>query len=108
MVHTICREDKDVWIFTYDESSFLQKLYTSADQYILFFGKLKAGICVSAPTNFNTIYFDLEIELRDYVDNFVSESGFYQWDAEHQTGKFIGESTLYPPLPPDLQHPITE
>ena len=99
MVHSISKEN-DTWIFTYDELSFLQRIFTNSRDYIILFGKLNSGICISTRTNFTDLEFATEDELETYVDNFVT-AGYYKEQAETQGVKYIGESEKYPVIIPN-------
>ena len=101
MVHSINREN-NTWIFTYNEQSFLQNNLSDNKDYILLFGILNAGICISSKTNFTTLDFNTENELETYVDNFT-ETGYYKVQAETQGVKYIGVSEKYPIIEPVIE-----
>lgn len=107
MVHSISKEN-DTWIFTYDKPSFLQRIFTNSRNYIILFGKLNSGVCISTKTNFTDLEFETEDELETYVDNFVT-TGYYKEQAETQGIKYIGESEKYPVIiPSEPEEEITD
>lgn len=108
MVVGIEGELNNGWVFLYNNAGFVASVFTDRKERIVLFGNIPEGKTLMFNNTINAETYATEDELQIAVDNFVDESGYYQWEAESFTPtKFSGESSKYrvivpdPPIPPE-------
>jgi len=89
-------EAENKWVFISSPNGGSKK------EQLLLFGNLSTNpgiITTSSVNNLETFSNENDLEIR--VDNFVEESGYYQWEAENintdDDDNYLGISDKYPP-----------
>ena len=89
-------EAENKWVFISSPNGGSKK------EQLLLFGNLSTNqsiITTSSVNNLETFSNENDLEIR--VDNFVEESGYYQWEAENINNEdddnYLGISDKYPP-----------